>query len=97
MVGGTEGPGIDTANDVVGELALLLGAVGFRADSPIANTRGDLGELLYADGIHDRHSAPSGSSSYPPRHGCRNPPADDNRPTYPRKHTTRVEGYPDAA
>jgi hypothetical protein len=45
--------GIDTANQATAELALLLGAVGFRADSPIAKTRRDLNGLLYADGIHD--------------------------------------------
>jgi alkylation response protein AidB-like acyl-CoA dehydrogenase len=45
--------GIDTAHRVVAELALLLGAAGYRADSPIAKTHRDLGGLLYADGIHD--------------------------------------------
>jgi alkylation response protein AidB-like acyl-CoA dehydrogenase len=45
--------GIDTAHRVVAELALLLGATGYRADSPIAKTHRDLGGLLYADGIHD--------------------------------------------
>ncbi len=45
--------GVDTAHQAVAELALLLGAVGYRADSPIAKTHRDLGGLLYADGIHD--------------------------------------------
>jgi alkylation response protein AidB-like acyl-CoA dehydrogenase len=45
--------GIDTANSTAAELALLLGAEGFRADCQIAKTRRDLGGLLYADGIHD--------------------------------------------
>jgi alkylation response protein AidB-like acyl-CoA dehydrogenase len=45
--------GIDTANQAAAELALLLGAAGFRADSQIAKTHRDLGGLLYADGIHD--------------------------------------------
>lgn len=45
--------GIDTANRAAADLALLSGATGFRADSPIAKTRRDLGGLLYADGIHD--------------------------------------------
>ncbi|MGH4010199.1 MAG: acyl-CoA dehydrogenase family protein [Pseudonocardiaceae bacterium] len=45
--------GIDTANQATAELALLLGAIGFRVDSPIAKIRRDLNGLLYADGIHD--------------------------------------------
>jgi alkylation response protein AidB-like acyl-CoA dehydrogenase len=45
--------GVDTANQTAAELALLLGATSFRADSPIAKTRRDLAGLLYADGIHD--------------------------------------------
>jgi alkylation response protein AidB-like acyl-CoA dehydrogenase len=45
--------GIDTAHAVVSELALLVGADGYRADSAIAKTHRDLGGLLYADGIHD--------------------------------------------
>jgi alkylation response protein AidB-like acyl-CoA dehydrogenase len=59
--------GIDTAHQTAAELALLVGASGFRADSPIAKTRRDLGGLLYADGIHDslyrtagqHHTAPT--------------------------------------
>lgn len=45
--------GIDTAFDAVGELALLVGAAAYRADSSIAKTFRDLGGLRYADGIHD--------------------------------------------
>lgn len=45
--------GIDTAHLAAAELGLLLGAAGYRADSPIAKIRRDLGGLLYADGIHD--------------------------------------------
>jgi alkylation response protein AidB-like acyl-CoA dehydrogenase len=45
--------GIDTANQTAAELALLLGASGFRDDCQIAKTRRDLNGLLYADGIHD--------------------------------------------
>ncbi|RAS59007.1 cyclohexanecarboxyl-CoA dehydrogenase [Lentzea atacamensis] len=49
----TKAHGIDTANSATAELALLLGASGFRADCRTAKTRRDLGGLLYADGIHD--------------------------------------------
>ncbi|MFD1145639.1 acyl-CoA dehydrogenase family protein [Saccharothrix hoggarensis] len=45
--------GVDTADSITAELALLLGAAGFRADCRTAKTRRDLGGLLYADGIHD--------------------------------------------
>lgn len=45
--------GVDTAYQTTAELALLLGATGFQATSPIAKTRRDLTGLLYADGIHD--------------------------------------------
>ena len=45
--------GIDTAHQAATELALLLGAAGYRADTPIAKTRRDLDALLIADGIHD--------------------------------------------
>lgn len=38
--------GIDTANQATAELALLLGAAGFRADCQIAKTRRDLNGLL---------------------------------------------------
>lgn len=49
----TKAHGIDTANSATAELALLLGASGFRADCQTAKTRRDLSGLLYADGIHD--------------------------------------------
>ncbi|WP_169746038.1 acyl-CoA dehydrogenase family protein [Lentzea albidocapillata] len=49
----TKAHGIDTANSVAGELALLLGASGFRADCQTSKTRRDLSGLLFADGIHD--------------------------------------------
>lgn len=49
----TKAHGIDTANAAAAELALLLGASGFRADCQTAKTRRDLSGLLYADGIHD--------------------------------------------
>jgi alkylation response protein AidB-like acyl-CoA dehydrogenase len=49
----TKAHGVDTAHDVTTELALLLGAAGFRHDSPMAKTRRDLAGLLMADGIHD--------------------------------------------
>ncbi|MFS8102667.1 acyl-CoA dehydrogenase family protein [Lentzea alba] len=49
----TKAHGIDTANSATAELALLLGASGFRADCQTAKTRRDLSGLLFADGIHD--------------------------------------------
>lgn len=49
----TKAHGVDVAHHTTAELALLLGATGFRADSPIAKTHRDLNGLLYADGIHD--------------------------------------------
>ncbi|WP_280385273.1 acyl-CoA dehydrogenase family protein [Nocardia wallacei] len=45
--------GIDIANQATADLAVLVGAPGFRADSQLAKARRDLGGLLYADGIHD--------------------------------------------
>ncbi|MDF3149402.1 MULTISPECIES: acyl-CoA dehydrogenase [unclassified Streptomyces] len=45
--------GVETAHRAVQDLAPLVGASGFRADSPISRARTDLGGLLYADGIHD--------------------------------------------
>ncbi|MGH3695197.1 MAG: acyl-CoA dehydrogenase family protein [Pseudonocardiaceae bacterium] len=67
--------GVDTANYTTAELALLLGATGFRADSPIAKVRRDLAGLLYADGIHDslyraagkNHTASPGTAVRHPR------------------------------
>ncbi|SDD73615.1 acyl-CoA dehydrogenase family protein [Actinokineospora iranica] len=49
----TKAHGVDTAHAAAAELALLVGAAGFRHDSPIAKTRRDLAGLLFADGIHD--------------------------------------------
>ncbi|MET9225602.1 acyl-CoA dehydrogenase [Lentzea sp. NPDC003310] len=49
----TKAHGIDTANSVVSDLALLLGASGFRADCQASKIRRDLSGLLFADGIHD--------------------------------------------
>lgn len=49
----TKAHGVDTAHTVTADLALLVGAAGFRHDSPIAKTRRDLAGLLLADGIHD--------------------------------------------
>ncbi|GAA2523698.1 acyl-CoA dehydrogenase family protein [Streptomyces longisporus] len=49
----TKAHGVETAHETVQKLALLVGASGFRADSPIGKARADLGGLLYADGIHD--------------------------------------------
>ena len=44
---------VDTAHRAVQDLALLVGAQGFQAASPLAKARADLGGLLMADGIHD--------------------------------------------
>jgi alkylation response protein AidB-like acyl-CoA dehydrogenase len=45
--------GVDVAYETASELALLVGAAGFIADSRTAKARRDLNALLYADGIHD--------------------------------------------
>ncbi len=45
--------GNGSANQAAAELALLVGAAGFRADCQIAKTRRDLNGLPYADGIRD--------------------------------------------
>ncbi|MEH0416007.1 acyl-CoA dehydrogenase family protein [Streptomyces sp. B21-083] len=50
---GVKAHAVDTAHHAVAELSLLVGASGFQADSALAKARGDLGGLLYADGIHD--------------------------------------------
>ncbi|MCW2943498.1 MAG: acyl-CoA dehydrogenase [Actinoallomurus sp.] len=44
---------VDIAYTTTGELTLLVGALGFAADSALAKARRDLNGLLYADGIHD--------------------------------------------
>lgn len=43
----------DTAYATTAELALLAGASGFTATSPLVKAQHDLRALLYADGIHD--------------------------------------------
>jgi alkylation response protein AidB-like acyl-CoA dehydrogenase len=45
--------GVDVAYTTAAELTLLVGALGFTADSALAKARRDLNGLLYADGIHD--------------------------------------------
>lgn len=45
--------GVDVAYTTASELTLLVGALGFAADSALAKARRDLNGLLYADGIHD--------------------------------------------
>jgi alkylation response protein AidB-like acyl-CoA dehydrogenase len=45
--------GVDVAYTTTAELILLVGALGFTADSALAKARRDLNGLLYADGIHD--------------------------------------------
>ncbi|MFC8526268.1 acyl-CoA dehydrogenase family protein [Nocardia sp. NPDC057227] len=50
---GTKANGTDLANRVAADLMPLVGAAGFRADSPLIKIRRDLGGLIYADGIHD--------------------------------------------
>jgi alkylation response protein AidB-like acyl-CoA dehydrogenase len=45
--------GVDTAYQAASELALLTGAAGFTASSPLAKALADLSALRYADGIHD--------------------------------------------
>lgn len=45
--------GVDVAYTAASELTLLVGALGFTADSALAKARRDLNGLLYADGIHD--------------------------------------------
>ena len=45
--------GVDAALASASELALLIGAAGFTAESPLAKARADLAALQYADGIHD--------------------------------------------
>ncbi|HET9898974.1 MAG TPA: acyl-CoA dehydrogenase family protein [Streptosporangiaceae bacterium] len=45
--------GVDAAHAAASELALLTGATGFTASSPLVKVLGDLSALRYADGIHD--------------------------------------------
>ncbi|HEX5407769.1 MAG TPA: acyl-CoA dehydrogenase family protein [Pseudonocardiaceae bacterium] len=73
--------GVDVANQVAGDVAVLLGAAGFRADSQIAKVRRDLNGLLYADGIHDslyrtagkRHTSSDGRPAVPRQRGNKEP------------------------
>jgi alkylation response protein AidB-like acyl-CoA dehydrogenase len=44
---------VDAAHAAASELALLTGAAGFTAGSPLTKALGDLSALRYADGIHD--------------------------------------------
>jgi alkylation response protein AidB-like acyl-CoA dehydrogenase len=67
--------GIDTAHQATTELAQLLGADGYRADSPVAKARRDLGALLIADGIHDTLYRSAGQ-----RHINRSPTVTEPRP-----------------
>ncbi|MGH3401699.1 MAG: acyl-CoA dehydrogenase family protein [Streptosporangiaceae bacterium] len=50
---GAKAHGVDTAYAAVSDLALLVGAAGFTAGSPLVKAVGDLAALRYADGIHD--------------------------------------------
>ncbi|HEV8557900.1 MAG TPA: acyl-CoA dehydrogenase family protein [Actinophytocola sp.] len=86
--------GIDTAYRAVAELGLLLGATGYRADSPVAKTHRDLGGLLYADGIHDslyrtagKHHTASGSPFRHPGPSHPGPPSTDQAIRPPWSHS----------
>jgi alkylation response protein AidB-like acyl-CoA dehydrogenase len=50
---GVKAHGVDTAYATASDLALLVGAAGFTAGSPLVKAVGDLAALRYADGIHD--------------------------------------------
>jgi alkylation response protein AidB-like acyl-CoA dehydrogenase len=50
---GAKAHGVDAAYAAVSDLALLVGAAGFTAGSPLVKAVGDLAALRYADGIHD--------------------------------------------
>ncbi|MFB4296739.1 acyl-CoA dehydrogenase family protein [Actinomadura sp. NTSP31] len=66
--------GVDTACQAATELAQLLGASGYRADSPVAKARRDLGALQFADGIHDSLYRSSGKRHTTPRPAMTEPP-----------------------
>ncbi|WP_141576630.1 acyl-CoA dehydrogenase family protein [Actinomadura sp. WMMA1423] len=66
--------GVDTACQAAAELAQLLGASGYRADSPVAKARRDLGALQFADGIHDSLYRSSGKRHTTPRPAMTEPP-----------------------
>jgi hypothetical protein len=69
--------GIDIANQTTAELALLIGAAGFQADTQIAKTRRDIQGFQLADGLHEsllvtagrRHVPFTGSDGPAPRTG----------------------------
>jgi alkylation response protein AidB-like acyl-CoA dehydrogenase len=44
---------VQSAHDVLEDIALLLGAEGFQSDHPAAKARRDVAAFLYADGMHD--------------------------------------------
>jgi alkylation response protein AidB-like acyl-CoA dehydrogenase len=50
---GAKAHGVDTAYAAASDLALLVGAAGFTAGSPLVKAISDLAALRYADGIHD--------------------------------------------
>jgi alkylation response protein AidB-like acyl-CoA dehydrogenase len=50
---GVKAYGVDTAYTTASDLALLAGAAGFTAGSPLVKAIADLAALRYADGIHD--------------------------------------------
>jgi alkylation response protein AidB-like acyl-CoA dehydrogenase len=54
--------GVDAAYRASCELPLLVGALGFQADSQLVKARNDLTGLLYADGIHDSLYRATGST-----------------------------------
>ncbi|GAB2862956.1 hypothetical protein GCM10027200_74350 [Lentzea nigeriaca] len=76
----TKAHGIDTANSATAELALLLGASGFRADCQTAKTRRDLSGLLYADGIHDSLYRTAGKQHTTTKDGTNAVPAPRDQP-----------------
>lgn len=58
--------GVDVAYTTTSELTLLVGALGFTAESALAKARRDLNGLLYADGIHDSLYRAAGRALTPP-------------------------------
>jgi alkylation response protein AidB-like acyl-CoA dehydrogenase len=59
--------GADVAHSAASELALLTGASGFTADSPLTKALSDLSALRYADGIHDSLYRAAGRALTPAR------------------------------
>lgn len=82
----TKSHGIDTAHHAVAELAPLIGARGFCADSRLSKTRADLTGLLYADGIHDSLYRTAGTHHLTQ---CTAPPS---QVPYPRSVSTTPPG-----